>query len=1013
MKKHYFLFFAILIANVFFAQTDLARWNNSNQSGTNYSTNNITVTDLKAVGVTNTIQSNFWYNNTNNNIFQSGNWPTTQQVNLDLNKYIQFTISPKAGYKLNLSEFNFSCGAYGPGTLKVDYSIKSDFSNPVTIMQPTVINSPMSNYSLKGFLTPLATDGQVVYVRVYFYNTDQTFQILFQEGKNVGPVFRGTVTSSSTTPIATNDNVTTYINDDSNINVLANDDYSNTVNSIVYSQPLHGTATLNADHTITYLPTKGYKGTDSFTYKIINNFGESNVATVNINVVENTSSTLIRWDKSDYNSTTSQTFINPTLMTVAGGVTRTTGNENTPIYIFGNISNSIIDTSKYIQFVVDNLSAEKTLELKKFSFTGRGYNSGNYQVKYSKTNDFSGEEVTIGSGTLPTSFQTQTINFDTNAKAEPKEKIYIRLYLYNNVSQYIINYRTGDLGPQVEGLFYNKVYSVNETIWQNSTWSNGVPTATKSAVINTNYDTAVNGNFTSNNLTINTGATLTVNTGGFISVNGQITNNNTAAGSFAIEHDGNLLQTGNAINTGNATVRKSAIIPKMGYNYWSSPVLNQNLYQFSDGYNQANGGTGNGTPWNRFYVYNEANDYFVTSIANDITLNSTSVFQPARGYAIRGKNSFPATVTVTSPVSKFEFVGVPQNGDVATYNLKWSDDKHGYNMVGNPYPSNINFDEFFAKNSTKIYGVGYFWTNNDGRILTQQSSSYNGNNYAIATVIGGTSATYYGINNRKPNGNISVGQGFIVQAKPEGKDKPLVFTNSMRNSDIANYYNKSNAEKNRFWLEFKSPSDINNEILIGYIANATNDYDSDYDADLLAIGNDSFWSVLDNHKLAIQAKDENFSIEDVAKLGFKASVAGDYTITLREKNGIFNSNQSVYLKDKYQNKVINITDSGYKFYTGAGQYEDRFEVIYKSLETLSTDNVSKKGIIISKDTENFVVKSGDDLDEVSLYDSIGRLLFSTKNAKKEVLINKTNLAEGMYIIKVNSRNAAMTKKVLK
>jgi hypothetical protein len=201
--------------------------------------------------------------------------------------------------------------------------------------------------------------------------------------------------------------------------------------------------------------------------------------------------------------------------------------------------------------------------------------------------------------------------------------------------------------------------------------------------------------------------------------------------------------------------------------------------------------------------------------------------------------------------------------------------------------------------------------------------------------------------------------------------------------------------------------------LIGYINNATNGFDSDYDADLLAIGNDSFWSVLDSHKLAIQAKDSNFNTEDVAKLGFKASVSGDYTISLTERDGIFNSNQAVYLKDKYLNKVVNITENGYVFNTNAGQYEDRFEVVYKSLETLATDNAAKKGIIISKDTQNFVVKSDENIDEVSLYDTVGRLLYNTKNAKKEVLINKTTLAEGMYIIKVNSRNTTMTKKVLK
>ena len=81
--------------------------------------------------------------------------------------------------------------------------------------------------------------------------------------------------------------------------------------------------------------------------------------------------------------------------------------------------------------------------------------------------------------------------------------------------------------------------------------------------------------------------------------------------------------------------------------------------------------------------------------------------------------------------------------------------------------------------------------------------------------------------------------------------------------------------------------------------------------------------------------------------------------------------------------------------------------------TLAADNSGKNGILIYKDNENFIVKSENNLDEVSVYDTVGRLIYITKNAKKEVLINKTTLAEGMYIIKVNSRNTTMTKKVLK
>ncbi|GGG48938.1 Ig-like domain-containing protein [Epilithonimonas arachidiradicis] len=993
--------------------TALTRWNNSNYTPSVYNT------QVVVGNMTSTVTQSYVQNISLSgyNAFQTNGWPDKNAETIDKSKYIQFTISPKNGYKLNLSEFNFLCLTQGgDAKIKIDYSLNSSFTTAFNVLPETTVTSTLKEISLTNFSKPIATDGQVLYLRVYVYNTWNAFQILLKNGDNVGPAFIGNVEFSSTAPIAYDDSVTNIVNNDIDINVLINDDYSNKINTLTYTQPSHGTTSLNADRSINYIPAKDYVGADSFSYYITNEYGVSNTATVSINNTVNTSSPLIRWDQNNFTATAFQSFISSTTMTTTGGMTVAVGGETNPkaYYLESNGNTATINTNRYAQFILDNTSQNKTIEPKTFSYVAKGTNGATYELRYSKNADFSDYSV-LKTGTVTNAYTLNTSNFADGLKVGPNEKLYIRLYFYNtSYMQYVFQYLPGGSGPEISGIFYNYVFASNDTIWRNAAhphWSNGTPTATKNAIIETNYDTATYGNFESNNLTISTGGTLTVKAGGFVTVNGQIANNTTAS-SFAIEHNANLLQKSNAQNTGNITVKKSAIIPKLGFNYWSTPVTGQNLYQFSEGYNQATT-TGTGTPWNRFFVYNEANDYFVTTIANEITLNSSSVFQAGRGYAIRGKNSFPETVTVTSPASNFEFVGTPQNGDITSYNLKWTNATHGYNLVGNPYPSNISFDDFFAQNSTKIYGIAYFWTNNDGQVLNQQSSNYNGNNYAIATVVGGTSATYYGSNNGKPNGNISVGQGFIIQAKQAGKNQPLVFTNSMRNTNVANYYNKSAVQKNRFWLEFKSPTNVNNEILIGYINNATDAFDSDYDADLLSIGNDSFWSVLDNHKLAIQAKGANFDTEDQVKLGFKASTSGNFTISLTDRDGIFDANQTVYLKDKYINKAFDITTTPYTFYTNSGQYEDRFEVVYKTVETLGTDNIAKNGIIISKNTENFVVKSDENLDEVSLYDSVGRLLYNTKNGKKEVLINKTNLAEGMYIIKVNSRNTTMTKKVLK
>lgn len=994
----------------------LARWNKSDFSPNRYN-DNITVGNMTSTANLSYVQ---YISASGYNAFHTTGWPDKNVETIDKSKYIQFTISPKNGYKLYLSDFSFLCRMEsGDARIKIDYSLNSNFTTAYNVLPETTITNSISTISVTNFSRPIATDGQIVYLRIYVYNTWNAFQILLNDGGANGPAFSGYTEFSSTAPIAYNDTVSNIVNNDVDINVLINDDYSNKINSLTYTQPSHGTTSLNADKTINYIPAKDYVGTDSFSYYITNEYGVSNTATVSINNVPNATSPLIRWDQNNFTATTFQSFINSTTMTTAGGVTVNVGGETNPKAYYlvsqNNGTGSPINTSKYTQFILDNISPNKTIEPKTFSYIAKGTDGAIYELRYSKNADFSDYTV-MGTGMVTNNYTLKTLNFSNTLKVGPGEKVYVRLYLYNtDYVQYVFQYLPGGSGPEIDGIFYNYVFASNDTTWLNAAnphWNNGIPTATKNAIIETSYDTATYGNFESNNLTINPGGTLTVNAGGYITINGQIANKNTATGSFVIEHNANLLQKNNAQNTGNITVKKSAIIPKMGYNYWSSPVIGQNLYQFSEGYNQATT-TGTGTPWSRFYVYNEANDYFVTTIANEITLNSSSVFQPARGYAIRGKNSFPETVTTTSATSQFEFVGIPQNGDVTSYNLKWTSAVRGYNLVGNPYPSNISFSDFYAENSSKIYGVAYFWTNNDGQVTSQQSSGYSGNNYAIATAVGGTSATYFGYNNRKPNGNISVGQGFIIQTKQAGKNQPLVFKNSMRNSDAANYYNKTSSQKNRFWLEFKSPTNVNNEILIGYVPNATNGFDNDYDADLLAIGSDSFWNVLDNHKLAIQAKDENFSEEDVVKLGFKSSTSGNYTISLTDKDGIFKTSQAIYLKDKYLNKVINITDNAYTFYTSSGQYEDRFEVIYKSLETLGIDNSLKNGIIISKDSQNFVIKSDDNIDEISLYDSVGRLLYNTKNAKKEVLINKTNLTEGMYIIKVNSRNTTMTKKVLK
>ena len=54
--------------------------------------------------------------------------------------------------------------------------------------------------------------------------------------------------------------------------------------SVKVTDPANGTVTINADGSFTYVPNEGFTGTDTFTYLVTDLWGNSNIATVTINV---------------------------------------------------------------------------------------------------------------------------------------------------------------------------------------------------------------------------------------------------------------------------------------------------------------------------------------------------------------------------------------------------------------------------------------------------------------------------------------------------------------------------------------------------------------------------------------------------------------------------------------------------------------------------------------------------------------------------------------------------------
>ncbi|WP_312084028.1 T9SS type A sorting domain-containing protein [Epilithonimonas hominis] len=472
---------------------------------------------------------------------------------------------------------------------------------------------------------------------------------------------------------------------------------------------------------------------------------------------------------------------------------------------------------------------------------------------------------------------------------------------------------------------------------------------------------------------------------------------NNVGGSVIFENNAQLMQDDDANNT-QATIQSQRdvvdmnnISTQMDYVYWSSPVDGQNIKAFSPN-----------TPANGYLQYNESNDKFsVTTDAN---------FQNGKGYAIRAE-------TGTNGYNKsYVFTGIPHNSSLGSPNLRWTDANHGYNLVGNPYPSNINFDALFANNSSKIYSTAWFWTNNS-YTAAQLGSSYNGNNYAVYNGTGGSPATYNPASpytgSAIPNGIVKVGQAFIVQAKSGGLNQPIGFTNTMRTTSGGNFFQKQGA-KNRFWLTMTSPNTLVNTILVGYITGASNDFETDFDGELFVVGSDSFYSLLGAKKLAIQGKADVFSADDVVSIGNVYSTDGSYSINLQDAEGLFDGSQKIYLRDKLLNKYIDMTsDHSYQFTAVKGTDNTRFEIVYKDKSVLGSDSAVKSNFIVYKDGNEQVVKSDKKLGRIELFDASGKLIRSYVATSNEFRIDTSTLMNALYIIKINNSGEIRTKKFIK
>lgn len=541
-----------------------------------------------------------------------------------------------------------------------------------------------------------------------------------------------------------------------------------------------------------------------------------------------------------------------------------------------------------------------------------------------------------------------------------------------------------------------------------------VPTADNCVVISYSApwrNPTITGNAVAYNLIVKDDADAKVDTGHTLKVT-DVVRVNSGGSSLVFNNNASLIQINNVANIGNIQYKRTTpSLIETDYTYWSSPVEGQNL-NISPDY-----------AYGAFYYY----DYTAGDWAG---IAPTSTMDIGKGYIMRGQKADNTSYAITAT-----FSGVPNNGP-KTIAIGPAETA---NLIGNPYPSALDADVFLSENSTKIEGTLYFWTHktpiqlaslivgNDEFGNPKVGSglyAYTSDDYATYNGTGGAAANSGGI---PPSGKIAAGQGFFANSLASGE---VTFTNAMRFDGLENPLDNSNfyktkkpklkaltdIQKHRVWLNLTNSKGAFKQTLIGYISEATNDYDNRFDGESFD-GNDfvDFYSINQDKNLVIQGRALPFTENDEVPLGFRTTINGEFTIKIDQFDGLF-TNQAVFIEDKLTNSITNLKTSNYTFNTTTGTFNERFVLRFreKTLRTNDLETQLNRVMISIKNNQIKINSLAEIIEKVTIHDLLGRQIYQKdKISSNEFIVSNLVSSHQTLLVKTSLQNGkTVTEKII-
>ncbi len=491
-------------------------------------------------------------------------------------------------------------------------------------------------------------------------------------------------------------------------------------------------------------------------------------------------------------------------------------------------------------------------------------------------------------------------------------------------------------------------------------------------IITTEFLLTDNNNIDACALKADSGNPVTISSGDYINLSFDVINE----GGIDVQNNAVLVQTDNtATVTGDGAFELEVDAPNFNnqydYAYWSIPI---------DGFNV---GDVVSDAW-RYYDFDATTQSWVFRTATD-------AMTIGRGYAISapigfGGGSIKASFSKTGQKFNTGTVQVP-----VYINGTGAQDDDDWNLVGNPYPSPVDFNSLAADN-TLIQGAYYLWTNCAGLVNGQHQLA----GYTTYSVGSGSTAACDG-SGATASQYVPVAEGFYVEANASGD---LIFNNSQRTSNLSPFVNRSN--NNRVWIDFKEANHYQ-QILVGFFDNASDQKDRLFDAHHPNTADFALYSLIGKEKYVIQGLSPWQGADRVVNLGYTAIDNGTHTIALNHAEGELSLDVHVYLHDKYTGKWVDLKENDAQFESDPGTFNDRFELIFsrKSLETLKSERAGQLELR-SKDDDFKLISGLSNIQMVEVYTIDGKFLlrFKPDTAANYLDMNLAKLSHQVLLFKV-------------